>query len=44
MSEAAQPRALIVDDDLSTRQAMAELVEREGFSVSTADTLARPAT
>ncbi len=41
MTEAAQPRALIVDDDLSTRQAMAELVEREGFAVSTADTLAK---
>jgi DNA-binding NtrC family response regulator len=41
VTEAAQPRALIVDDDLSTRQAMADLVEREGFAVSTADTLAK---
>jgi DNA-binding NtrC family response regulator len=41
VTDAAQPRALIVDDDLSTRQAMAELVEREGFTVTTADTLGK---
>jgi DNA-binding NtrC family response regulator len=33
-------RALIVDDDLSFRMGVAELVQREGFEVSTADNLA----
>jgi two-component system, NtrC family, response regulator HydG len=36
----AQPHALIVDDDAEVRQVLAEFVEREGFAVSTAGTLA----
>jgi two-component system response regulator AtoC len=35
-----QPRALIVDDDADVRQVLAEFVEREGFAVTTAGTLA----
>ena len=36
----AQPYALIVDDDADVRQVLAEFVEREGFAVATAGTLA----
>ena len=36
----AQPYALIVDDDADVRQVLAEFVEREGFAVTTAGTLA----
>src|SRR6185436_19574583 len=36
----AQPRALIVDDDQDVRQVLAEFVEREGFDVTMAATLA----
>ena len=34
------PRALVVDDDLNFRSGLAELVQREGFTVATAGTLA----
>jgi two-component system response regulator AtoC len=35
------PRALVVDDDVSIRVGLAELVEREGFVVATANNLAQ---
>ena len=34
------PRALVVDDDVNFRSGLAELVQREGFTVSTAGSLA----
>ena len=34
------PRALVVDDDVNFRSGLAELVQREGFTVSTAGTRA----
>jgi two-component system, NtrC family, response regulator AtoC len=40
----AQPRALIVDDDADVLQVLAEFVEREGFAVTTAPTLAQART
>src|ERR1051325_7533014 len=33
------PQALVVDDDASSLRALAALIEREGFSTSTATTL-----
>jgi len=33
------PHALVLDDDLNFQSALAELVEREGFSTSVAGTL-----
>jgi two-component system response regulator AtoC len=38
-SEAAAPRALIVDDDLDVLSLLTEFVEREGFAVTTAPSL-----
>jgi DNA-binding NtrC family response regulator len=40
-SENSRPRALIVDDDPEIAAVLTELVEREGFAVTSASTLAR---
>jgi DNA-binding NtrC family response regulator len=40
-SEMSRPRALIVDDDPEIAKVLTELVEREGFAVTSAPTLAR---
>jgi len=40
-SDMARPRALIVDDDPEIAKVLTELVEREGFAVTSASTLAR---
>ena len=40
-SEISRPRALVVDDDQDIAAVLTELVEREGFAVTSAPTLAR---
>jgi two-component system, NtrC family, response regulator AtoC len=40
-SDTSRPRALIVDDDPEIAKVLTELVEREGFAVTSASTLAR---
>ena len=40
-SEISRPRALVVDDDPDIAAVLTELVEREGFAVTSAPTLAR---
>jgi len=40
-SDISRPRALVVDDDPEIAKVLTELVEREGFAVTSASTLAR---
>jgi two-component system response regulator AtoC len=40
-SDTSRPRALVVDDDPEIAKVLTELVEREGFAVTSASTLAR---